>query len=185
MPGDVAHVLAGYFPEVKSARGQNNLFYQQRAIHALTNDPRFDWIMGGSYEDIMAGRAIMRRTILQALGRIDDDGALREVAEEICRIKPTARHVAAIVRDYRGVKRSPDVLALANKIIADINDYAYRYPEVSTDDMKSALCIALADVGKLCKEPKPRQKITVDREPDPAEALPSAKGRKLRAKKTK
>ena len=87
----------------------------------------------------MAGRAIMRRTILQALGRIDDDGALREVAEEICRIKPTARHVAAIVRDYRGVKRSPDVLALANKIIADINDYAYRYPEVSTDDMKSAL----------------------------------------------
>lgn len=62
-----------YFPEVTTARGKQNLFYQQRAVCMLVDDPRFYWIMGGSEKEITSGRGTMRRSILQMPGRIQDD----------------------------------------------------------------------------------------------------------------
>jgi len=144
-----------YFPEVTTARGKQNLFYQQRAVCVLVDDPRFYWIMGGSEKEITSGRGTMRRSILPMPGRIQDDNELKSVADEICRVKPTARHAAEIVRNYLGVKRSPDVPALVNRIIGNINDYIRRYPDTTTEQLQSALWTALSMVGKRSKEPKP------------------------------
>lgn len=144
-PGEVARITS-FFPDVQSGRGKQNIVYQQRALVALMDDERFYWIMGGSTQDISAGKCTIRQSILQALGRIPDREDMLIVAEKFCEIKPTARQAAAMVRRFLDTRRAPSVFALARVIGEAINDYTFRYPEMTRDKVLRALEIVADDV---------------------------------------
>ena len=127
-----------YFPDVKTERGRANICYQQRAIAVLVDDPRFFWL-GMDSKAAMAGKVTMRRAIVQELGRITDDDAMRRVAEQICKLKPNARQAISMIRRYRGTKREGTALHLANILIATLNRYLEDHPAMTWSDIEAAI----------------------------------------------
>jgi hypothetical protein len=131
IPDDYRAIFQAYglFTDVTTERGRQNIAYRQRALRVLGNDPRFKWV---------ADRDAMRRgdpgsfrpTILAELGRIADDDQLREMALEVCRVKPTTRRAVAAVRRWRlGRSGVGDADGLLDELIRHVDDYLDRYPE--------------------------------------------------------
>ena len=135
--------------DVRTTRGRQNLTYQQIALGVVSDDPRFFWITGGSTDEIINGRTPrMRRTILQALGRLLDAEEIKVLALELCRVKPTARAAACMIRRYAGrQKHGPDALTLANQIIRTINSYLNQHPETTDQQVVAAVKTVLGQVG--------------------------------------
>jgi hypothetical protein len=146
------------FPDITTRRGLHNIHYQTRAlefVHAL-DDERLRWL-SDTTEEIMAGRGKMRRAILQELGRVENDDDMREIALELCRIKPTAKDARTMIRQWRGATRKQaDALDLANMLIAAINDYLHRFPQTTWEQVRLALATAAYQVPEA--EPAPEDR---------------------------
>jgi len=140
IPPHVLAVHTGFFPDVRTTHGKQNIFYQQRALGVLMDDPGFYWITGGSGDDIMAGRTPpMRRTILQALGRILDDDELKAIAAEICRLKLKTAPATALIRRHRRAQSRPSALALTGQLARCIDRYLADHPATTWEQVGAAL----------------------------------------------
>ena len=141
-------------PDVKTYRGKQNLVYQTIATIALMDDSRFYWLTGGSSQDVMAGRGTpMRRTILQALGRIADAKEIKAVARKICNLKPTTAAAVTMIRRYRGVWGEASCLSLTDQIIRCVNRYLVEHPDTTRDQVTTAFqnAIDIFDDAKCCQ----------------------------------
>src|SRR5919108_2674921 len=79
-----AHMTAmqAVFPEVQTARGLQNKHFQMRAHGVLKGEPGIEWLMDvARLQQREPGN--YRQTILQELGRIDDDDTLKAVARRL------------------------------------------------------------------------------------------------------
>ena len=156
---DVTSIYSRLFPNVRSRRGLVNMHYQGVALEALgrCKESEFHWITG----DGITG---MRRAILQELGRLEDDEAIRCLARLIVRDKPRGQAAIARIRRARTGTTTGSILGLANKIIGVINAHLTRYPATQTEDLLDAIATAEAQVEELALgangETGPRRRCT-------------------------
>jgi hypothetical protein len=131
---------AGLFLDVKSTRGRQDIAYRLCAVHVLGDDPeRFGWLC--DLEGMERGeKKAWKPTILSELGRIPNDEELKEVASEICRIKPKTKDAVTMIRRYRTGKTAPtNVLDLTLKITRTIDEYSASHPDTKWQDVYTAL----------------------------------------------
>jgi hypothetical protein len=128
-------------PDVSDRTIENRL-YQYRAQQLLDqpkHQPWSRWLVDP--QAILQGkRGSYRQTILQALGRLEDDADLVAVAEVICERKPTAHEAVRMIRYARRGQKpegSPD--DLADRLIAVLNDYRRHSAGVDHDMLVDAL----------------------------------------------
>ena len=140
-------IVQHFFPDVNTERGRANICYQQRAIAALMNDPRFFWL-GMDEAAVMAGKSRPRRAILQELGRIADEDTMRLVAEKVCELKPTARQARAMIRGFRGVQREGNALDLANILVGTVNAYLDSHRGMEWSEVQAAVRTLAAQIEK-------------------------------------
>jgi hypothetical protein len=125
------------FPDITTERGLLNLAYRMRALHHLENS----WLC--DKELMTAGEPdAWQPLILTELGKIRDIPTMRELAAELCKIKPKAKEGALMVRNARIGKPAGNSLDLANTIIKTINEYMSSH-EISKQDIMSALYAAI------------------------------------------
>lgn len=139
----------GLFTECHTRRSKLNVFYRQRAIGIL-KDGDYKWLFDESA--IMKGtdgKKHIQPTILTELGRIDDDEAMRDVALQICKLKPKTRDAVLMIRRVRtGGLPLGDALQLANKIIHTINQYLHGHAGVTKEQVFDALATAKQSVDE-------------------------------------
>jgi hypothetical protein len=130
----------GLFLDVGSERQRQNIAYRMRAAGLLKDDPeRFGWLY-----DLRAGqrgeKKAWKPTILSELGRIRDDEELKEVASEVCKLRPKTRDAVSMIRRYRTGKTAPvDVLGLTLRITDAIDEYVASHPDTTWRQVKEAL----------------------------------------------
>jgi hypothetical protein len=126
-----------YFPDIQSQHGRQNQRAWIRAIGVLEHRA-FRWL--GDREAVNRGDGHFRRSIMQELGRIDNDDAMKSVARQICKLKPRAREAVAMIRRWRlGERRKAgNVLALTDELVGVVNDYLNRHPEMTTRQLRTA-----------------------------------------------
>src|SRR5262249_24463139 len=73
-----------------SHRHRANAIYGARAHMVLKDDPRCAWRFQR-----------YRSTIMDELGRVDDDQNLVAIARYLCEHQPTLRQALALIREYR------------------------------------------------------------------------------------
>jgi hypothetical protein len=132
----------GLFDEVKSERGKVNLCYMIHAHEAL-QDNNDDCPINGEFAFIISavGSDVKeyKRTILQELGRLEDDDLIRAVAGEVCKSKMSTRRAIIYIRQFRSEKKKGETLQLANEIIKILNDYDMKHSNVDYFLMLEAL----------------------------------------------
>jgi hypothetical protein len=146
IPGQTRALYEAYglFVEIGTERGRQDVYYRQRAIHVLRITDReasapFRWLAD---IELMKGasRNGWRRTILAALGRIDDDDQLRETALVICEAKPSTRKAVAMIRRWRlGKSAGGTADGLRGELIRHLNDYLRRYPDTPWEVITEAV----------------------------------------------
>lgn len=132
----------GLFDEVKSERAKINKYYMVRAQSALKDengglpvDGIFSFIISGNHLESFT----FKQTILQELGRLEDDELIRKVAKDICDYKlPTAKAIVYI-RQFRREKKPGDSLQLAVELLNKIEEYEMKHVDVDTNLLLSAL----------------------------------------------
>lgn len=118
------------YPSLRSERALLNRCYEERArqvIQRLGQVSQLTWLN-------------LRSTILGELGRIVDEATLLGASDEICRRQPSSAEAVALIRRFRLGERNADPNVLADRIIATITRYGFRYP-VTTAQMREALQI--------------------------------------------
>lgn len=84
-----------------------------RAVSVLHDLGGCEWLVATA-DDVAAGRAKLRYpTALAALGRIDSDHDLHQLAKKLCREKPSARDAVGMVRRWREIDLSKRAMAAA------------------------------------------------------------------------
>ena len=136
--------MAPIFFGRKSPRTYRNNSHAQRAIEVLTNttDPGFAYLIGETYT---------RRGILAELGQLSDDDEIREAAIAICEHKLKTKDAITLLRRSRNGKSAPgDTVALAEEIGRVIRSYKLRHPDVTSEQVRSALMhvVQLNDVSR-------------------------------------
>jgi hypothetical protein len=129
------------FPEINTERGLQDLIYVARAQKLLRNNPAYKWIVD-PIPATLGQRKAFKKTILSALGRIDDDDGLREAAKAICEVKPTTKRAVMMIRHWRGKESPGDAISLTNIIINVVGDYTDRHPETALQQIRGALANA-------------------------------------------
>jgi hypothetical protein len=82
----------------------------------------------------------MRRTILSALGRIDDEELREAVALHLCAQRPSTRDALVFLRRLRLQRRPPATKdALSDVIRQAINTYLSAHEPISYDQVRQAL----------------------------------------------
>jgi hypothetical protein len=79
-----------------SHRHRANYIYDMRACNVLRDDPRFAWL-----------HTARCSTIMDELGRIDDDQNLAAMALYLCEHQPPTRQAVALIREFRLETRPP------------------------------------------------------------------------------
>ena len=115
--------------QVTTDRGRQNRVYHQFALEALGagDDSRFEWLIGTADDDYKG----MQRTLLAELGRLVDEDAIREVALEICKHKPSRRAAIAYIRRVRGTRKEPTGEALAHRLLRTTDEFIGEYPNTT------------------------------------------------------
>jgi hypothetical protein len=125
-------------PDVSDRTVQNRL-YQYKAQALLNGHEWARWLIDPA-GILRRTRGTYRQTILQELGRLPNDQDLVEMAQWICRQKPTAREAVRIIRALRRGYRPPgDVADLSARIIDLLNDYLRHHAGVDRDLLLEAL----------------------------------------------
>lgn len=123
-----------------SKRAHTEHIYQMRTFEVLISEDdsrEFYWLFGGV-------SCRFKTTIMAALGRIENDEELREMARLICQMKPKTREALSIIRQHRRGAQPPDVSQLAQEILNTVNDYKIRYPALIEEEIREAFSIAKA-----------------------------------------
>jgi hypothetical protein len=120
------------FPHL-TQRGRQNRANAARALRVLGDAPGCEWLLGAD-----GGRP--RFTVLAELGRVEDDGQLREFALRVCQDKPRSKDAAALVRGWRlGGRPVAYPQVLIGAIIGAVNDYLSRHAGTTLPMIRQAL----------------------------------------------
>ena len=131
-----------YFPDVKTHRGITDCIYRIRAIGLLADDARFSWVADRA--KMSAGDGGWKPSILTELGRIWDEEVLKEIALNICELKPKTKEAVAIIRRIRtGKTISGNAESLYRALSTTMNDYFQRYPDTPLPEVEAALLVIL------------------------------------------
>lgn len=144
---EAAYVALGLFASSAPARSKANVHYRQRAMSVLGDN--FKWLFDAEKIMVEGGGEHWKPTILIELGRIEDEGAMKAVATQLCELKPNTRDAVLMVRRLRtGGLPDSDALQLTNEIISTINRYLRGHSKVTKGDIQSALRTAWASVDE-------------------------------------
>ncbi len=144
-----------YSNSVKTRRGHLNEHYRFQALSALivdedgcidpkSSDFEFKWLYD---EDTLSQKKprAYRKTILAELGRLQDPSLIRDVARQICALKPRAKDAVVMIRKRRLKQLSAHTsseqndVQLAKELIDAVLNYLKRYPGTPFSDIYSAL----------------------------------------------
>lgn len=119
--------------DVKTRRHKLNVYYRQRAVKVLVNDPRFTWV--ADEEKMTAGAAGAWKTgILSELGRIGNVEDMKAFAQVICELKPKTKEAILMIRRARlGRENKPDYSKLVNSLVRALDDYQAAHPDMPKD----------------------------------------------------
>jgi hypothetical protein len=131
-------MLRSWFPEIRTRRGQQNRWHALHALTVLDYDPAFRWLVP-SEEAIHRGEGGIRFSVLNELGRIADDGELRDVAAVVCERQMKTREAVAFVRRCRVGARPGGAIALTNAVIGCVNAYVQQHPDTTLRQIRAAL----------------------------------------------
>lgn len=123
-------LLTGLFPDVKTHRGLVNVAYRIRALGILTRQSdceKYAWLADKAKMTGGGSQDAWQPTILMELGKIADPAVLLALAEQLCRLRPSATTGARLVRQAIHGKAPGNALDLANELIGALNDYLVRY----------------------------------------------------------
>jgi hypothetical protein len=139
------------FPDVRTTWGRQNLHYRIAAISVLkrADEPeRIAWLWDEAA--IMAGTGRSQRTILQELGRIDDDDDLIAMARRIYELTPKTREAVGLIRRWRLQRDGQgEERCLILELLNHIGDCIRRYPETDWATIQSALQAVAAGISEL------------------------------------
>lgn len=138
--GDTLAKVRLIFPELKTARSRTDRAYALEAWRYLGDLERFDWLLGNS-----TGQP--RFTILTELGRqllarTITPEEMPALGDEICRIKPRARDVVALLKSNRTEAPALDLESLAETVSETIR----------AQFRKSAADLTPENVGELLQQ---------------------------------
>jgi hypothetical protein len=137
--------LSALFPNERTARARQHRHYALRALHVLggTREPAFAWLCPDE-ETIVRREGGLLWTILAELGRVRDEDELREMALDVCDLKPRSRKGVALVRAWRlGRVPRATVDALMWSLVTFVNRYLDSHPGMS----EATACRALVEAS--------------------------------------
>jgi hypothetical protein len=123
-----------------SYRHRANYIYGMRAINVLRDDPRFAWL-----------HRARGTTLLDALGRIDDDQNLIAMALYLCEHQPSTRQAVALIREFRLDTRPPGT---TDGLQATLEQALETYLATHADMPRAAVQQALAAVVRHAQKPR-------------------------------
>jgi hypothetical protein len=120
-------------------RGRQNYVYVDRASKALLS----------SYDQSLRYlfKPEPRRTILAAIGRIEDPDKMRVIAKWICEKRITTTKAVALALRARGKTKPSDPVNLSRAIFRTIEKYRARHPNPELS--KETICAALEHTGLM------------------------------------
>lgn len=135
--GELA-IVRQFFPDVRTARGQANVAYRQRALSRL-RDGRFPWL--ADPDKINAGTPdAWQPTILAELGRIDDEQLFFALAQQLCERRPATRVAIRLVRRHRSTRQRPSHKSgLLNVLFTAYNRYVESHVLEKSDVLNSVI----------------------------------------------
>lgn len=131
---------SAFTPDVKSARGKQNAIYRMIALHQIlrcSEPKRYSWL--ADEDGMRAGTGEWKPTLLTELGRISDELLFFDVAEQLCKHKPTTKHGLRYIARVRHGQSPPNCLTLSREIARLIEEYRQRFPEISDQFVRTAL----------------------------------------------
>jgi hypothetical protein len=112
-----------------SHRHRANYIYGMRACHVLRDDPCFAWL-----------HRARGTTIMDALGRIDDDQNLVAMALYLCEHQPPTRQAVALIREFRLEARPPGTRdGLQAALHKALDTYLAAHAEMPREAVQQAL----------------------------------------------
>jgi hypothetical protein len=119
-----------------------------RALGLLCDDLAFRWLCDG--KAMTAGGAKWKPAILTELGRIDDEDDLREVARQLCELKPKTKDAIAAVRRWRlGKKSGMDAAAALRRAVVRPINRSLLVGELTPGEVMEVLLSILSELGSL------------------------------------
>jgi hypothetical protein len=130
--------------DIKSERGKINRIYQIKA-HAALRDQDDNCPIDGEFSFIIScgdnlDLKTYKQTILQELGRLEDEDLIREVAREICKYKLSTGRAITYIRQFRtGSQSTGDTFKLAIELGKTVDEYKLKHSSVNDDMIRAAL----------------------------------------------
>ena len=151
---------SGFFEGLKSERGKINYFYEMVATEAL-RDKNGKLPANGKYSYLVvneSGQGHCKKTIMQELGRFENEDIIREVAETICyqfglNIPMNTQYAVEYIRSFKveRVKKKSEGNEFIFALCDAIDKYKEKY-EISDSDIVSQLDHLLSMYEKKCPE---------------------------------
>ena len=142
-------VKANMSSDGKSGRSHINFYYMLQGQGALADengnhpfDGEFSFIIAVS--DSLEVRAY-KRTILQELGRLEDEEVIKGVAREICKNKLTTDRAVTYIRELKiGSKPAGSRFGLAKILAKNIDEYKLKHSEATDGMIRASLDILIS-----------------------------------------
>lgn len=115
---------------VRNAKQIAQQVHRQRAMAVLKDDPPSKWLAN-------------KPDILDELGRIDSDYALKVIARRICQLKPTSTHAIEMIRRHREFNK------LADELVSTIEKYVERQPTTTRAEILEAIDTVKGVLGQF------------------------------------
>jgi hypothetical protein len=140
--------VVGHGTEITTERGLQDRARCIRAMGVLGKAPAYYWLIP-TPDEMQANARRLRFTVLAELGRVEDDGDLKEWAKLLCEEKPKAREAVARVRAWRlGRPAKGNALDLTFALTGFVKDWCDRHPEVTV----RTVLLALENVADAFRE---------------------------------
>ena len=153
-------------PRRFSAEDMQRLARAQGLIEpVLSTYPELHWLLD---PEALRRRKphVYRRTIVEELGRIEDDNRLLSVARQLCELKPRTSAAVAIIRKFRGVQKPPDLVEAlrcarhtylrqhTELTLTDARDAVAALSEMMASQVESQQPLAIGSDGAICTTPR-------------------------------
>lgn len=135
--------------DVKSGRGKINCYYMCKCQSALEDengkhpiDGEFNFILAID-DDLEIG--CYKRTIMQELGRLEDEELIRSIAKVVCQNKLSTDAAITYIRQFRTKQRpDSDNVKLAQSIGKAIDEYKSKHSYVDDEMIQASLNLLLS-----------------------------------------
>ncbi len=115
---------------VRNAKQIAQQVHRQRALAILKDDPHSQWLAN-------------KPDVLDELGRIDSDHALKVIARRICQLKPSPPQAIEMIRRHREFNK------LADELVSTIERYVERQPATTRTEILEAIDTVKGVLGQF------------------------------------